>query len=126
MRFVATVFLLLLTFSENHPSSAGPDQVTGGAGWVGAGLLGSVLAWLLFVHLPAKDKQLKELLEGKDKQIEAILTRKWTMIQELTKDYKDDLKGVNEHWQTQNGLLIEAIQDLSTKIDTLFRPNNNK
>lgn len=109
-----------MIFSNDHPTS--PDPISGGAGWVGAGLLGVVLAWLLFVHLPAKDKQLKELLEGKDKQIENILTRKWDMIKELTKDYKDDLKGVNEHWQSQTSLLIDAIQDLSTKIDGLFRP----
>lgn len=39
-----------------------PDPISGGAGWVGAGLLGAVLAWLLLVHLPAKDKQLNDLL----------------------------------------------------------------
>lgn len=39
------------------------DSLSGGAGWVGAGLLGAVLAWLCFFHLPAKDKQLKELID---------------------------------------------------------------
>ncbi len=33
-----------------------------GSGWVGAGLLGAVLAWLMFKHLPDKDRQLKELV----------------------------------------------------------------
>jgi thiamine kinase-like enzyme len=43
-----------------------PESLTslsGGAGWVGAGLLGLVLSWLLFFHLPAKDRQLKEMIE---------------------------------------------------------------
>ena len=39
------------------------EGLAGGAGWVGAGLLGSVLAWLLFFHLPAKDKLLMDLLQ---------------------------------------------------------------
>lgn len=39
------------------------DPISGGAGWVGAGLLGAVLAWLLLVHLPGKDKQMRELLK---------------------------------------------------------------
>lgn len=33
------------------------------SGWVGTGLLGSVLAWLLWVHLPAKDKQVSDMLD---------------------------------------------------------------
>lgn len=39
------------------------DPLSGGAGWIGTGLLGSVLAWLCWVYLPAKDKQLAALLE---------------------------------------------------------------
>jgi PAS domain S-box-containing protein len=34
------------------------DPLSGGAGWIGAGLLGAVLAWLLWVHLPAKDNRI--------------------------------------------------------------------
>lgn len=40
-----------------------PDTLSGGGGWVGAGLLGLVLAWLLFWHLPAKDKQIGEVID---------------------------------------------------------------
>lgn len=39
------------------------DPISGGAGWVGAGLLGLVLAWLLLKHLPDKDRQLNSLVE---------------------------------------------------------------
>lgn len=38
------------------------DPISGGAGWVGTGLLGGVLSWLMFVYLPAKDKQMQQLL----------------------------------------------------------------
>lgn len=46
------------------------DPLSGGAGWVGAGLLGLVLFWLLVIHLPSKDKQIKELIERQDKILE--------------------------------------------------------
>ncbi len=39
------------------------DPVSGGAGWVGAGLLGLVLSWLLLKHLPDVDKKFDKLLE---------------------------------------------------------------
>jgi PAS domain S-box-containing protein len=46
------------------------DQITGGAGWAGAGLLGLVLAWLLLKHLPDKDKQLNDLIKHHDERVE--------------------------------------------------------
>ena len=49
------------------------DSLSGGAGWAGAGLLGLVLFWLLFKHLPAKDAQLKEFVAGKDAAITGVV-----------------------------------------------------
>ncbi len=40
-----------------------PDPISGGAGWIGAGLLGLVLSWLLLKHLPDKDKQIRDLMK---------------------------------------------------------------
>ncbi len=51
------------------------EMVGTGAGWVGAGLLGSVLFWLLMRHLPDKDRQIKELLADKDKQIMDLISQ---------------------------------------------------
>lgn len=54
------------------------EPIGGGSGWVGAGLLGAVLSWLLLVHLPAIDKRdeaknklFTDALEDKDKRAEA-------------------------------------------------------
>jgi hypothetical protein len=44
--------------------------LSGDAGWAGTGLLGAVLAWLLFIHLPNKDKLLTASIEKKDEQID--------------------------------------------------------
>ncbi len=73
------------------------DPLAGGAGWVGTGLLGSVLAWLLFVHLPAKDKQLKEFMEAKDKAVDSMLQGQWANLQRMELGYRNDLKVVAEH-----------------------------
>lgn len=46
------------------------DVLTGGAGWVGTGLLGSVLGWIFFKHLPDKDKQVESLITSRDALVE--------------------------------------------------------
>jgi PAS domain S-box-containing protein len=59
---------------------ANTEAISGGAGWVGAGLLGAVLAWLLMKHLPDKDRQVemlitraREAMEVKDNRIIALI-----------------------------------------------------
>jgi hypothetical protein len=49
-----------------------PDPISGGAGWVGAGLLGLVLFWLLMRHLPAKDQQIERIIGKHDTTIDAL------------------------------------------------------
>jgi hypothetical protein len=44
------------------------DSLSGGAGWVGAGLLGLVLGWLLLKHLPEKDAQIERLIARADER----------------------------------------------------------
>ena len=120
-----------------------PDPLTGTTGWVGAGLLGLILAWLLFVHLPAKDKQLKEIIEIKDGQIrviieakDALATAKDGQIREMVAsrdvlvqtlqtagvaaakesrtDYKESLKAVVDHCQVEMASLVgEFRQEFS-------------
>lgn len=62
------------------------DPISGGAGWVGAGLLGAVLGWLLLKHLPEKDRQQKELIDD-----HASHTK------ELTERHAASILGINEH-----------------------------
>ncbi len=75
------------------------DPISGGAGWVGAGLLGGVLGWLLFVHLPSKDKQLKELMESKD-----------GMVRDLAKEFRLDLDRIVTHCKDENERIVEVFQ----------------
>lgn len=47
----------------------------GGAGWASFGIAGLVLAWLLLVHLPAKDRQLREFIDIATKDRDVTLMR---------------------------------------------------
>ena len=58
------------------------DSLSGGGGWLGAGLLGAVLAWLLGRHLPEKDRLMKELIESKDSLASKLTERFETAILE--------------------------------------------
>lgn len=74
-----------------------PDPISGGAGWVGAGLLGAVLGWLLFFHLPSKDKQLKEFIDGKDAQLAA----KDAHVERMAAKFDESLKELQEFFREQ-------------------------
>jgi hypothetical protein len=84
------------------------DPISGGAGWVGAGLLGLVLAWLLFIHLPAKDKQLAVLIENKDRQIADLVTSRDMFVRELTHNFRDAM---------QVASIAAALQDKERRDD---------
>jgi hypothetical protein len=88
-----------------------PDVSDGPApgAWVGAGLLGSVLAWLLFVHLPSKDKQ----AVAKDAQLLAALEAKDAMmrqhIQHVSEKFDTALKEMREQCQEELASLREIL-----------------
>lgn len=126
--------------------SADPSALVGTSGWVGAGLLGAVLGWLLLVYLPAKDKQvaekdklIKEWLDAKDKgadatlvrkdaQLKEVLDAKWQLLKGMADGYERSLQKVTDHcekevsmmttaWSHDISELTRAIQDLSDKYD---------
>lgn len=89
-----------------------PDTPAGWAGWTGFLASGGVLVWLLFWHLPAKDRQLEaflrigteqlaakdksynEMLIAKDKQTDMLLDHKWAAIAQLSKDHSEVVKAL--------------------------------
>lgn len=63
------------------PLLADADTGAGVAGGIAggitiAGLLGTILYWLLWTHLPLKDRQLQTLMESKDAQIAGLIAAK--------------------------------------------------
>lgn len=111
---------------------SGVSAIAGSSGWVGAGLLGLVLCWLLFFHLPAKDKQLAAMIGEhnllvaglhKDCQTERtqqftnykatldeIATRTTTAQRESSRELGDELKA-----------LATVITALKTTVEQLGR-----
>lgn len=84
--------------------SSNGDPLSGGAGWVGAGLLGLVLTWLLLRHLPEKDRQLRDLI---DIHLKAE--------REQREDFREALEKVIERDQARFDNLNMAIKsDLSS------------
>jgi hypothetical protein len=70
LKFAAIVTLAFTGFALAESVPTANALIPPESGWVGTTILGSVLYWLLWHHLPAKDKQLKE----KDEQIERAIT----------------------------------------------------
>jgi hypothetical protein len=68
--------------------STPPDIISGGAGWVGAGLLGSVLGWLLFINIPAKDKQIAGMIESRDALVKEMAATSQEAIKSLAADFR--------------------------------------
>ena len=70
------------------------DPISGGAGWVGAGLLGLVLAWLLLKHLPDKDRMIREILKEHDAEVKEIVAGFQGQLDRARGEYVASLKYV--------------------------------
>jgi hypothetical protein len=105
--------MLLVLLAQTTPLS-------GAEGWTGAGLLGLVLAWLLFWHLPGKDKQLEKLIADKDTQIAKVIADKDATIKAVTdtheaalalalETYRAELKAERVICETRDAALIKTM-----------------
>lgn len=103
------------------------DPISGGAGWVGAGLLGAVLAWLMFIHLPAKDKQVTGLIEGRNELSENLQNRYSASIKELQagmaqiskeqrEDHKQVVQMVMEHCRSETEHIAKSMADSMSEV----------
>lgn len=84
---------------------------------MGAGLLAGVLSWLLWVHLPAKDKQLQTLLEGKDRQIEVLLAHKWAAIEKMTEAHSANIRTVTAEFRS---VISETVRHCEMEITRIM------
>lgn len=99
-----------------------PDPISGGAGWVGAGLLGLVLSWLLLMHLPKKDAQISELInlhlltEKEQRQdyqlaLDAQRSSYQNMLESQRVEFRDTLQKMLTHNEAQINVLGEAFKE---------------
>lgn len=99
------------------------DPISGGAGWVGAGLLGLLLGWLLLKHLPEKDKQIKTLIDDHTAALERLHEECSQERKEQFTYFNDALNRIierhsHDHEQTAKTLRDE-LESLRTAIVTL-------
>jgi len=84
-----TAPLLFALFAQTV--AAPVDPISGGAGWVGAGLLGLVLAWLLLKHIPSQAEQTRELVKAKDDQTRELILAKDEAVRDAIKSFAAQL-----------------------------------
>lgn len=89
----------------------GIDPISGGAGWIGAGLLGLVLAWLLLKHLPEKDRQVERLVQACDAEVRTIVDKFDGAIRDGRTEFRDILNAMNTIHDRHVAALMTAIRD---------------
>lgn len=101
------------------------DPISGGAGWVGAGLLGLVLGWMFFWHLPAKDRQVERLLEiftnerDADRQARKVQSDHCkATLDRVCDQFKEDMHAERAACDRRNDGIAKAIEVLANRIKT--------
>ena len=89
------------------------DPLSGGAGWVGAGLLGLVLLWLLMRHLPEQARQVERMVAAHETTMGAAMASQRvdflaSMLQER-QDFREALERIQAHCDRNSAQLAAAI-----------------
>lgn len=115
--------MLVILIAQAAPA----DPISGGAGWLGAGLLGLVLGWLLLIHLPAKDKQLATLIEAKDSHVNIVIAAFKEEAREqrqahrealnrVCDEFKSDCEGQRESHEKTTESISRSVEALAQKV----------
>lgn len=97
------------------------DPISGGAGWVGAGLLGLVLAWYLFIRTPAIDKQFNDLVKSCDAH-NTVITDKYLQDVKEAREFSERMaeKHLTDNRDSRLAYLEDA-KDARQKYDSSVR-----
>ncbi len=115
-------------------AQTGVDPLSGGAGWVGAGLLGCILAWLLLKHWPASDAAREQFWKDHNKHVETLTQKFVDGMGEARREFLAELQKQREadkieldkqrdfrhqqgnQMQAVMGKILEAIEELKDEI----------
>lgn len=101
-----------------------PDNLSGGAGWIGAGLLGAVLSWLLLKHLPAKDAQLEKLIGGHTAAIDSISKTHAETIRIMQSECREERHSQADKFQVMlyktQETLVQALSKFQEEEDRML------
>lgn len=104
---------------------SGVEPLSGGAGWVGAGLLSLVLGWLLFRHLPEKDRLILLIIDSRDKMMSDLHNRHSEVIKSLGASITTAVERVTSHCKEELEVIVaktgwtkEQLEGAITKVLT--------
>ncbi len=117
------------------PLYAQADPISGGAGWVGAGLLGLVVGWILLKGWPDSMRLVRELVTSFSVEMEkerlmwqmrmtALSEAHDKMNDRLCKEFRDDMdkeRAACDRRLERVDQLGAKVEGLVTKVDSLAR-----
>lgn len=106
--------------------SQATDPISGGAGWVGTGLLGSVLAWILFVNIPNKDKQIGKMIEDKDKLVELLVDKFSTEMASARADNKESVTKEREICERRHVEMVAEVREVKVEVAAIAQRQVNQ
>lgn len=86
------------------------EPLGGASGWTGAGLLGLVLAWLLFKHLPDKDRMTTALVDKHDAATAAIVEKHDLSTSGLTEAFRAELAEMRKTFERDSAANRETFK----------------
>ena len=95
------------------------DPLSGGAGWIGAGLLGLVLAWLMLKHLPAKDEQIERLIRQKDEAVAKTALDMAAINKDLRLDFQAALQRVVDHCEREGSKRDASFEKIAVAVERM-------
>jgi hypothetical protein len=105
-----------LLADNGGPTPLLPANPAGWAGWASFLTSGGVLVWLLFWHLPAKDKQLKELLDGKDSHVVRLSDSCERKLEIVAAAFKAEGERNREEWRREGKEKSEDFKGAMTTV----------
>lgn len=78
------------------------DPLAGGSGWLGAGMLGLVIYWLLYKHIPA-------LMSSHLEQVNQLSNAFKSSLSQVVAHCEEEMKGLAKAWTSEADRLVGSI-----------------
>lgn len=101
--------LILLSQATTGDASI-PQAITGGSVALNV-ILAGVLNWLLWIHLPNKDKQMKDLVDSKDIQMTNLLKRHDDLMKEKDERVERKLSAQQKVFETTLAVITDHCKE---------------
>ncbi len=80
------------------------------------GLLGPVLYWLMYHHLPSKDKQIQDFITEQHRLIKELRAEQETKVMAAVNAFREEAREGRVDRERHMGRLIEVIREEVTRL----------